>query len=72
MLTSDMLEGRTGVVDIVLFEVETIEKLLEFIYTGQIEDMGDQLDKLFKAADYYEVMDLVCIFGIWIIIFSSK
>jgi len=59
MLTSDMLEDRTGVVDIVLFEVETIEKLLEFIYSGKIEDMGDQLDKLFKAADYYEVMDLI-------------
>ena len=41
MLTSGMLEDRTGVVEIVEFEAETIEKLLEFIYSGSEEiDMG--------------------------------
>ena len=43
------------------FEAETIEKLLEFIYSGEIEEMGDQLDRVFDAADYYGVMGLVCI-----------
>ena len=60
-LTSGMVEDRTGVVEIVEFEVETMEKLLEFVYSGEKpEDMGDQLESVFKAAEYYEVMDLVC------------
>ena len=44
-LTSSMVEDRTGVVEIMEFEAETIEKLLEFIYSGEIEEMGDQLDR---------------------------
>ena len=61
MLTSDMVEGQTGVVEIEDIEAETMEKLLEFFYSGKIEDMGDQLYRLFYAADKYEVMGLVCI-----------
>ena len=60
-MTSGMVEDRTRVVEIVEFEAETIDKLLEFIYSGEIEDMGDQLDSVFEAADYYGVMGLVCI-----------
>ena len=61
MLRSDMVEGRTGVVEIVDIEEETMKKLLEFVYTGEIEDMGDQLYGLFYAADKYAIMGLVCI-----------
>ena len=38
---------------------KTMEKLLEFIYTGKIEDMDGQLEKLLYAADKYEIPDLV-------------
>ena len=63
MLTTDMLEARTGVVEIVDIDADTMEKLLEFVYSGEKSDMllGDQLFQLFDAADRYEVMGLVCI-----------
>ena len=51
MLTTNMLEARTGVVEIVDIEADTMEKLLEFVYSGEISDMGDQLFLLFDAAD---------------------
>ena len=60
MLKTDMKEARTGVLEITDMKERTVEKLLEFIYSGEIEDMGDQLESVFKAAEYYEVMDLVC------------
>ena len=59
MLTSDMREAKTGVVVLQDIEGKTMEKLLEFIYTGKIEEMGDQLERLLYAADKYEVQDLV-------------
>lgn len=63
MLTADMLEARTREVEIEDIEVETMEKLLEFLYSGEIEVMGDQLENLFYAADKYAVMGLfkICI-----------
>ena len=59
MQKADMEESKTGVVDVVDVEEKTMEKLLEFIYTGQIEDMGDQLETLLYAADKYEIQGLV-------------
>ena len=69
MLTSNMLEARTGVVKIVDIEADTMEKLLEFVYSGEISDMplGDQLFLLFHAADRYQVMGLVII---WYMVFD--
>ena len=61
MLTTNMLEARTGLVEIVDIEADTMEKLLEFVYSGEISDMGDQLFLLFDAADKFKVMGLVCI-----------
>ena len=61
MLTTDMLEARTGVVEILDVEADTMEKLLEFVYSGEISDTGGLLFQLFEAADKYEVMGLVCI-----------
>ena len=59
MLTSDMREAKTGVVVLQDIEGKTMEKLLEFIYTGEIGEMDDQLERLLYAADKYEVQDLV-------------
>ena len=59
MLTSDMREAKTGVVVSQDIEGKTMEKLLEFIYTGKIEDIDNQLERLLYAADKYEVQDLV-------------
>ena len=59
MLKADMEEAKTGVVDMVDVEEKTMEKAVEFIYSGEIEDMDDQLEKLLYAADKYEIQGLV-------------
>ena len=59
MLKADMEEAKTGVVDVVDVEEKTMEKLLEFVYSGKIEDMDDQLEMLLYAADKYEIRGLV-------------
>ena len=54
-----MREAKTGVVVLQDIEGKTMEKLLEFIYTGKIEEIDNQLERLLYAADKYEVQDLV-------------
>ena len=45
MLKADMEEAKTGVVDVVDVEEKTMEKVVEFIYSGEIEDMDDNPDR---------------------------
>ena len=59
MLKANMEEAKTGVVDVVDVEEKTMEKVVEFIYSGEIEDMDDQLERLLYAADKYEIQGLV-------------
>ena len=59
MLKTDMVEAQTGEVVTQDIEEKTMEKMLEFIYTGEIENMGNQLEMLMYAADYYEIQGLV-------------
>ena len=59
MLKTDMVEAKTGEVVTQDIEEKTMEKLLEFIYTGEIDNMDDQLEMLLYAADYYEIQGLV-------------
>ena len=59
MLKTDMVEAQTGEVVTQDIEEKTMEKLLEFIYTGEIDNMDDQLEMLLYAADYYEIQGLV-------------
>ena len=59
MLKADMEEAKKGVVDVVDVKEKTMEKVVEFIYSGEIEDMDDQLEKLLYAADKYEIQGLV-------------
>ena len=47
------------------------EKLLEFVYSGEVSHMGDQLFLLFDAADQYEVMGLVCIWYLELLYFNE-
>ena len=59
MLKAEMKESVTGMVLIQDVEEKTMEKLLEFIYSGKIEDTDGQLEMLLYAADKYEIPDLV-------------
>ena len=61
MFQSDMEEARQGVVKIEDIEEETVEKMLEFVYSGEISDIGGHLENLFYAADKYQIEGLVCL-----------
>ena len=60
MFQSDMVEAHEGVVKIGDIEEETVEKMLEFVYSGEISDIDGQLENLFYAADKYQIEGLVC------------
>ena len=61
MFLSPMEEARTGTVEITDMDSKTLRKLLEFIYTGEVDDMEDLAEELLYAADKYEIMGLVSI-----------
>ena len=61
MFLSPMEEARTGTVEITDMDSKTLRKLLEFIYTGEVENMEDLAEELLYAADKYEIMGLVSI-----------
>ena len=61
MFQSDMVEAHEGVVKIEDIEEEAVEKMLEFVYSGEISDIGGQLENLFHAADKYQIEGLVCL-----------
>ncbi|XP_071033403.1 speckle-type POZ protein-like [Parasteatoda tepidariorum] len=60
MFDQDMLENRTGVVDIEDMEEETVQNLLEYIYTDELNDDIDDKSalRLLLAADRYQVLIL--------------
>ena len=60
MFQSDMEEAHDGVVKVEDIEEETVEKMLEFVYSGEISDISGHLENLFYAADKYQIEGLVC------------
>merc|ERR1719397_1081258 len=61
MLDLNMMESQTGEVEISDVDPNTLKQLLEFIYTGQVEDAA-YTPELLYAADKYEIHALVKIF----------
>jgi hypothetical protein len=61
MVTSEMEEARRGEATIEDVKAETFKKLLEFIYSDAVEELGtqDQVGQLLYAADKYEIQGLV-------------
>ena len=59
MFESDMKEARQRMVVIEDIKANTMEKLLEFIYSGKIEETEGQLEMLLYAADKYQITELV-------------
>jgi hypothetical protein len=61
MIASEMEEGRRGEATIKDVAAETFEKVLQFIYGDEVEDLGsqDQVEQLLYAADKYEIQELV-------------
>ena len=59
MLKTDMKEARTGILEVTDMKETTVEKLLEFVYSGKVSDRVS-VDDLLYAADKYLIDDLVC------------
>jgi hypothetical protein len=61
MIASEMEETRRGEATIEDVEAETVKKVLEFIYSDAVEELGTQgqVEQLLYAADKYEIQDLV-------------
>lgn len=57
MLETDMQEDE-NVIEISDMKHEIVEKMLEFIYTGEVTDMGDSGKELLVAAEKYRLADL--------------
>merc|ERR1719447_2403225 len=58
MLDQNMVEAEKGEVNIVDVEPDTLKQMLEFVYTGQVQE-EDYTPELLYAADKYELSDLV-------------
>jgi speckle-type POZ protein len=53
-----MLEFTKNEVRIQDFSAETVKGLLQYIYTGQAESIGENAGELMKIADKYQVLGL--------------
>ena len=58
MFDSNMAEAKSGTVVIEDMEADTLQRLLEFTYTGKVTDMQDVMELLY-AADKYQMPGLV-------------
>ena len=58
MFEINMAETKSGEVKIEDMSASTLERLLEFIYTGEVADMQEVMELLY-AADKYQMSDLV-------------
>ena len=58
MFTVDMEESRSRKVDIKEHNPDTVDKMLAYIYTGKVEEMGGNADTLLAAANMYDLPGL--------------
>lgn len=58
MLTIDMQEAKSNVVDIPDFDSETMEELLRFLYCNKVDDLASTARDLIYAADKYQIAKL--------------
>lgn len=60
MFDSDTIENQTGVITIDAYDFDVIRKVLEYLYTSQIEFNSVEFATVLRiAADYYQIPDLV-------------
>ena len=59
MLQTCMKEGQTGEIIIEDMAPGTLRMLLEFVYTGTVDDITEGLEEVLYAADKYEMISLV-------------
>lgn len=63
MFSSDMIESRTNEIEITDISIECFNAFLEFIYTGECEQLELLVKELLFVAVKYEVLDLIAAAG---------
>ena len=58
MFSSRTLENTTNVIEINDLRSETIQSMLEYIYTGKVNDIKRSTVELYRCADKYQLEDL--------------
>ncbi|KAJ8669169.1 hypothetical protein QAD02_000428 [Eretmocerus hayati] len=61
MLTSNMREGSCSRVKINGIKYEVMYQLIRFLYTGEVQNLTSLAERLYVAADMYNIKDLRCI-----------
>jgi hypothetical protein len=58
MFSSHTLESTTNIIEINDLRSETIQSMLEYIYTGKVNDIKNSTVELYRCADKYQLEDL--------------
>jgi hypothetical protein len=58
MFSSRTLENNTNIIEINDLRSETIQSMLEYIYTGKVNDIKNSTVELYRCADKYQLEDL--------------
>ena len=56
---TEMQEKREGVININNFDIEDVNQLIGYMYTGKVEENFSRYEVLLQLANQYEVLDLV-------------
>ena len=59
MFQTEMQEKRDGIININNFDIEDVNQLIGYMYTGKVEESFSRYEVLLQLADQYEVLDLV-------------
>ena len=59
MFQTEMQEKRDGIININNFDIEDVNQLIGYMYTGKVEEGFSRYEVLLQLADQYEVLDLV-------------
>uniref|UniRef100_A0A915DLZ9 BTB domain-containing protein n=1 Tax=Ditylenchus dipsaci TaxID=166011 RepID=A0A915DLZ9_9BILA len=55
MFTTDMSESHSETIKLSQVDAETMETILNFVYTGKIKFSSRNLEKILRAADYFQL-----------------
>merc|ERR1719229_295229 len=59
MFQTEMQEKREGIININNFDIEDVNQLIGYMYTGKVEESFSRYKVLLQLANQYEVLDLV-------------
>jgi len=58
MFSSDSEESKTGIVKVQGIDASVMEALIQFMHLGSVENLEENAENLFVAADKYAILDL--------------